>query len=327
MSKLNVSIAVRAYNQEKEIKKALDSILMQQCNFDIEVVIGVDLSTDDTIKVVQLYIDEAPENIHYVPIFHKQSLGGPANMVSVLKKCSGKYIAWLDGDDYWNDSQKLTKQVNIMEHDSSIGVVYSDDYFESTALEKTVIRNKDTLKGNIFTQMLSGCPITSETALFRTDLLEFVEFDVFLEKRFEIDDYFLWLELTNHTKFHHLKELTSTACLTRQTICDENVPLMSAEYDRLATNIRLFYLEKYPTKTLLSKVNIEDRHYQVFLKAALMCHNKKTAIDNLKKIVNKNNYQQLLFLLFKIPYGFDFYMLYRKLKGKDSKSLYERYFF
>ena len=308
-----VSVAVMAYNQENEVKKALDSILFQRCNFEVEIVTGVDLSRDNTMRVIQTYIEIAPDFVHYVPIFHDKHVGEQVNIVSILKKCTGKYIAFLDADDYWNDEDKLQKQVDIMENNPLIGVVYTDDYFESRAFDHPIERRRDSPWENVFTQMLMGCPITTETAMFRKDLLDFVEYDVMLEKKFLVEDDFLWLELANHTQFYHLNEFTATATLTRPTIFDYNVPLMSAEYDKHVTDIKLFYLEKYPEKTHLTKTDILDRHYQVWIKAALMCHKKKTALENLKKIVNKSRYHKTLVLLFKIPLGFNFYMLPKNL--------------
>jgi len=231
MGKNLVSVAVMAYNQEDEVKKALDSILKQKCNFEIEIVTGVDLSTDNTIKVIQSYIETAPDFVQFVPIFHESHVGEQVNIVSILRKCTGKYIAFLDADDYWNDPLKLQKQADIMENNPSIGVVYTDDYFESIAFDHPVERKRDSPWENVFTQMLMGCPITTETAMFRKDLLDYVEYDAMLEKKFLVEDDFLWLELANHTQFYHLKEFTATATLTRNTIFDYNVPLMSADYD------------------------------------------------------------------------------------------------
>jgi glycosyltransferase involved in cell wall biosynthesis len=94
MGKNLVSVAVMAYNQEDEVKKALDSILKQKCNFEIEIVTGVDLSSDNTNRVIQSYIETAPDFVHYVPIFHESHVGEQANIVSILRKCTGKYIAF-----------------------------------------------------------------------------------------------------------------------------------------------------------------------------------------------------------------------------------------
>lgn len=322
-----VSVAVMAYNQENEVKKALDSIHNQNCDFPVEIVVGVDLSLDNTQNVVQSYSKKSPENIQYITLFHNEHVGEQINIVSILKKCSGKYIAFLDADDFWNDNLKIQKQVEIMENNPEIGVVYTDDYFLSTAFEKPIERRREPPWDNVFTQMLLGCPITTETAMFRRDLLKYVEYDIMLQKKFIIEDDFLWLELANHTKFHHLNEFTATATLTRSTIFSYNVPLMSAEYDKHVTEIKLHYLDKYPDKTHLTKTDILDLHHSYWVKAAILCNNKNITIGNLSKIVNKSKYQKLLLVISNIPLGFKTYMLYRRLKGKDKKNLYERYFF
>ena len=110
-----VSICMVTYNHEKYIAKALDSILMQQCNFKYDVLIGDDVSTDSTRSIIKRYAEEHPEI--FIPIFHEKNLGyqGQVNFTRVLEACKGKYIAVLEGDDYWSDPNKLQMQFDFME--------------------------------------------------------------------------------------------------------------------------------------------------------------------------------------------------------------------
>lgn len=124
MSEFNYTVSVRLmpFNQEDFIREAMDSIMMQKTNFLVEVVIGDDFSTDKTLEILKEY--KNTEQIHIKILDRKinddywkkrQELGRLYNFTNILSNCSGKYIAMLDGDDYWTDPLKLQKQVDFLE--------------------------------------------------------------------------------------------------------------------------------------------------------------------------------------------------------------------
>lgn len=117
-----VSIRLMCYNQEKLIAKAMDGIMMQKTNFKVEVVIGDDFSSDNTLNIIKQYqnTDHIKINIlnrtkgdEYWEM--RQKHGRLYNYYNILHNCNGKYIAMLDGDDYWTDTRKLQKQVDFFE--------------------------------------------------------------------------------------------------------------------------------------------------------------------------------------------------------------------
>lgn len=101
------------YNHEKYIARALESILCQQTEYDYEVIIGEDCSTDRTREIISRY--EAAFNGRLTLLSREKNLGMFKNVMDCLKHCSGKYIAFLEGDDYWIDGNKLQKQAEYME--------------------------------------------------------------------------------------------------------------------------------------------------------------------------------------------------------------------
>ena len=113
-----VSVVVLTYNHEKYIRAALDSVLAQQTNFPLEIVIGEDFSTDGTREIVFKYQDQYPDLIH--AITSEQNVGMGFNARRVFDAAMGRYIAFCEGDDYWTDPLKLQKQVAAMEADPSI---------------------------------------------------------------------------------------------------------------------------------------------------------------------------------------------------------------
>ena len=117
-----VSVCVMSYNLEKYISEALDSILMQKVNFKYNIVVGDDYSTDNTRQILQKYVKKYPEKITL--LLHKSNIGIVANFATTLKACHGKYIALLDGDDYWTDPLKLQKQVDFLESNKDYSMVF-----------------------------------------------------------------------------------------------------------------------------------------------------------------------------------------------------------
>lgn len=110
---IQVSVCVITYNHEKFIAKALDLILQQKTNFQFEIVVGEDFSSDKTRSIVQSYVMKYPGIIRFNGATN--NLGVIPNLIFTLNKCKGQYIAICDGDDYWIGTQKLQKQFDVLE--------------------------------------------------------------------------------------------------------------------------------------------------------------------------------------------------------------------
>lgn len=147
--KLRVSIAVITYGHEQYIKQALDSILMQKTNFNYEIVVGEDCSPDDTRNILKEYENKYPDKFQM--LYRDENLGPTKNIYDVLLHCSGDYIALLEGDDYWNNSNKIQKQVDFLDkHPEYIGVVHSckvisDDAVKSQQKEAFYMRKDNSV--------------------------------------------------------------------------------------------------------------------------------------------------------------------------------------
>lgn len=108
-----VSVAMITYNHEQFIEQAVRSVMMQETDFDYELIIGEDCSTDNTREIVLRLKEEFPDKIKL--ILHTQNVGMMKNFITVYEACEGKYVALLEGDDYWTDAHKLSIQVEYME--------------------------------------------------------------------------------------------------------------------------------------------------------------------------------------------------------------------
>jgi glycosyltransferase involved in cell wall biosynthesis len=171
-----VSVAMITYNHEQVIAQAIESVLMQETAFVVELVIGEDCSTDGTRRIVQAYAGKYPNVIR--ALLPEKNQGMARNYEAVWQACQGKYIAWLEGDDYWRMPQKLQKQVALMEanpHYSMCGtktqfVSTLDDGTEKDAgvLEPIVLKPEYDLA-----DFLTGYPMHTSSMLLRREFVEF----------------------------------------------------------------------------------------------------------------------------------------------------------
>ncbi len=101
------------YKHERYLAQAIESVLMQETTFPLELVIGEDCSPDGTREIVKKYAALRPDVIR--PILHERNVGMGANARAVQEACRGEFIACLEGDDYWTDPRKLQRQVDWLD--------------------------------------------------------------------------------------------------------------------------------------------------------------------------------------------------------------------
>jgi len=122
---LFVAIWMVTYNQENYISNAIESVMMQEANFEYKLFIGEDCSTDDTNKICKKLKEKYPKKIEL--FLNKRNLGGNLNARQIYNQCfesGAKYVALLEGDDYWTDPLKLQKQVDFLEANKDYGICF-----------------------------------------------------------------------------------------------------------------------------------------------------------------------------------------------------------
>ncbi len=112
---MKVSVCMITYGHEKFIEQAINGVLMQECDFEVELIIANDSSPDQTDAVIQSILDNHPRASWIKYTKHEKNLGMMPNFIFALKECVGEYIALCDGDDYWTDTLKLKKQVVFLD--------------------------------------------------------------------------------------------------------------------------------------------------------------------------------------------------------------------
>lgn len=110
---MKLSVMMITYNHDRYIAQALASILAQRVNFDYEIIVAEDNSTDGTRDIVLDFYRRYPGRI--VPILRDRNLGPMRNFKETLAVCRGEYVAVLEGDDYWTHEDKLQTQINFLD--------------------------------------------------------------------------------------------------------------------------------------------------------------------------------------------------------------------
>lgn len=142
MNEIKVSVLCATYNHEKYIRAAIDGFIKQKTDFQFEVIIHDDASTDRTSDIIKEYQKRYPDIIK--PIFQKEnqySKGVKIIKDYLLPKANGEYIALCEGDDYWTDELKLQKQFDALNRHPEI----------DGCAHKVEIRNSET--GNVLGYM------------------------------------------------------------------------------------------------------------------------------------------------------------------------------
>jgi glycosyltransferase involved in cell wall biosynthesis len=119
---VKVSVCMITYNHEKFIEHAVNSVLQQDVDFDYEVVVGEDCSTDSTASTLERL--ESQNRGRLRVIYRRPNIGGQQNLKRTLTACQGEYIAFLEGDDYWTSKSKLQLQVDFLECNLNASGVY-----------------------------------------------------------------------------------------------------------------------------------------------------------------------------------------------------------
>jgi glycosyltransferase involved in cell wall biosynthesis len=111
---VKLTVLLVTYNHAPYIETAIESVLMQETDFDFEVIVTEDCSTDGTREIVQRLAQAHPERIRV--LLSERNLNNNSVVRRGLEAARGEYVAMLDGDDYWTSPHKLQKQVDFL-HD------------------------------------------------------------------------------------------------------------------------------------------------------------------------------------------------------------------
>lgn len=207
--KIMVSVIMITYKHESYIAEAIEGVLKQECDFEVELIIADDCSPDSTEQIVKEIINNHP-NGHWIRYTrHQTNLGMIANLIWVLKQSKGKYIAMCEGDDYWIDILKLQKQVNYLEKNrhcvysfTNNNILFPDKSVFSKFSDKSIPEESD-LHKLLSLNLMPG----TQTVLFRSDSLP-KQLPNWFNKVFQ-GDWILLFIICSKGSIHYLNDTTA----------------------------------------------------------------------------------------------------------------------
>ena len=268
------------YNHEKYISQAIESVLMQKTNFPFQLIIGEDCSTDGTRDIVKKYAEAYPDKIK--TILNPHNIGPLRNAEQVFKACTGKYIAMLEGDDYWTDPYKLQKQVDFLEANPDHGLVHTkyDVLIDKTGkriLNQHARQSDHIPQGDVYEQLLYSNFIATCTVCFRRDLFEkYVDYEFVIKQNVMPGDYYIWLEIAQHSKVAYINESIAIRRVLEGSASNSKDPQKLYDFFLSAWKIKQYFLEKYHCSEQMQKL-IWQRMNRIKLSHAFRLRNKEIA--------------------------------------------------
>ncbi len=168
-----VTVVVLTYNHERFIRQAVESVLAQKTSFPVEILVGEDRSTDRTREILTELAQKSPGRLTL--LFREANLGLSRNLQDCREKAAGRYLAILEGDDYWIDSAKLQKTADAMEaHPDWSMVFHSARIFHEDGAVKDLIApvNPPAAPLSVPELLLENRVPTHSVSMFRQGLVE-----------------------------------------------------------------------------------------------------------------------------------------------------------
>ena len=149
MTNPKISVILSAYNEEKFISKAIESVVNQTLK-DIEIIIINDGSTDNTLDIINSYA----EKDNRIVVIDQENIGLGASRNKGMKIARGEYVTFLDADDWF------TEMYQMINYDDETGRVYENDWFNLNNLDESfddVVFSSEKTKDFLFDLSVSSC--------------------------------------------------------------------------------------------------------------------------------------------------------------------------
>jgi glycosyltransferase involved in cell wall biosynthesis len=261
-----VSVIILSHNRRNLIEGAIISVQKQKTNFPFEIIIGDDFSQDGTREFLINYQKNQPcSNI--VLNFSSKNIKVGANFFSSLRLVKGKYFGVLADDDYWHCETKLQQQVDFLEEYSQYGLVHTDyrHYnIKTNKFNEVQIFNKepDNLQLAIH---LQNYRILMPTGLYRSSLLEVIDFEKMVNMEFSREDWPFLMYMAKYTKFAHMPISTYTYRIGHYSNSNRK------DYESLRLKFtQLKDLYKYFDQIKLLEFPYDEQGWDVYINTLLM---------------------------------------------------------
>ena len=240
VKKPEISIVMNCHNGEKFLVEAVKSVLNQSYK-KWELIFWNNSSTDNSKKI---YNKLRKKNFRYFESLKLKNLYESRNLA--VSKCRGKYVCFLDTDDWWVKS-KLYEQINLFENDKNLKFVYSNLYqFNEKSKKKYLFSEKKLPSGKITQQLLKDYRIGIVTVMLKRELFKKNKFN----KNYNIiGDFDFFIKLSNNEIIE---------CIQKPLAYYR---LHSSNYSKLKLDL---YLKEIDNWIKINKKKYESKNYSLF---------------------------------------------------------------
>ena len=282
-----IGVCIVTYNQEKYIAQAIESVLMQvDCGHKVVAYVGNDCSTDKTGEICHQYAQKYPEQI--VVVDNPKNLGlvgNTMNLLDIMRKDGCMYIAMLDGDDYWIDDHKLKKQIAYMDAHPKYGLVHTcvDDLYP----DRIEVDNRRSVPEGDVSDIIFNYSIGNCSVLFKTSLLDLIDFEEFQQQGFMSVDYIMYIIFSCHTQFGFLPDRTAVWRRGHASVSNTHDKEKQIHYVQNDIAMWRYAARLFPERWHATDQEIEDYlHYRSF-SIALSFGDRERALQEAKLMNNE----------------------------------------
>lgn len=206
---ITVDVILISYNQQQYIRQAIESILMQKFDGEVEVIVADDCSKDSTFDIIKEYESKSPFRFVYMP--RETNVGMRMNYKRAFAACDGDYMAILEGDDWWSSDDHLQQHVDFLKAHRKCSMSFNRiNYYNENSGDYQLTYwpyPADSYTYTLKDLIISGDMIVNlSSCVFRTNLIKTLPDDLF-----EIDfaDWELGMWMAQFGKIATLKQSTS----------------------------------------------------------------------------------------------------------------------
>lgn len=273
------------YNHQDYIEQAISGVLMQKTNFEFELIISNDNSTDNSDLVIRNYINNHKYKDKVKYINNRENKGMMPNFINTLEKCTGQYIAICEGDDYWTDELKLQKQADFLDQNKDFSICF----------HKMKVQDKEEIKDDFIIynsqittihDLTKGNYIHTYSVMYRNNLFE--KFPEYFYTS-PVGDYFLHLLNSQYGKIYCFDEIMAVYRI-------HDTSYWSSKKQEERENIWIDFLKNIKS-SFSTEIQLElDKQIELYVNPQLRNHDeeipkiiiqKKTFLKKLSNSINK----------------------------------------